>query len=184
MIKINELRPAVEAVGLNAISMQEVLELFDRLEAAKEDRSNFLVEIGKLCAQCDALCLRIKAAEKERDALRHRLALESQENGALRDAVDRACEERDALRARIEAMEQQNPISGGQAMTHDEILHLAEQVGCGWARNGTEPVLIHMEKIVAFAALVAEMSALTRSDENSSTSPGERAEGQTASGPP
>ena len=40
-------------------------------------------------------------------------------------------------------------------MTHDEILHLAEQVGCGWARNGTEPVLIHGEKIVAFAALVA-----------------------------
>ena len=40
-------------------------------------------------------------------------------------------------------------------MTHDEILHLAEQVGCGWARNGTEPVLIHMEKLVAFAALVA-----------------------------
>ena len=40
-------------------------------------------------------------------------------------------------------------------MTRDEILHLAEQVGCGWARNGTEPVLINMEKIVAFAALVA-----------------------------
>ena len=40
-------------------------------------------------------------------------------------------------------------------MTRDEILHLAEQVGCGWARNGTEPVLIHGEKIVAFAALVA-----------------------------
>ena len=40
-------------------------------------------------------------------------------------------------------------------MTRDEILHLAEQAGCGWARNGTEPVLIHMEKIVAFAALVA-----------------------------
>ena len=32
---------------------------------------------------------------KERDELRHRLALESQENGALRDSVDRACEERD-----------------------------------------------------------------------------------------
>ena len=40
-------------------------------------------------------------------------------------------------------------------MTKDEILHLAEQVGCGWTRNGTEPVLIHAEKIVAFAALVA-----------------------------
>ena len=40
-------------------------------------------------------------------------------------------------------------------MTKDEILHLAEQVGCGWTRNGTEPVLLYEEKIVAFAALVA-----------------------------
>lgn len=40
-------------------------------------------------------------------------------------------------------------------MTYDEILHLAEQVGCGWARNGTEPVLLHEEKIVAFAVRVA-----------------------------
>ena len=40
-------------------------------------------------------------------------------------------------------------------MTRDEILYLAEQVGCGWARAGTEPVLIHAEKIVAFATLVA-----------------------------
>lgn len=40
-------------------------------------------------------------------------------------------------------------------MTRDEILHLAEQVGCGWARNGTEPALLHEEKIVAFAVRVA-----------------------------
>ena len=40
-------------------------------------------------------------------------------------------------------------------MTSDEILHFAERVGCGWARNGTEPVLVHLEKIVAFATLVA-----------------------------
>ena len=47
---------------------------------------------------------------EERDVLRDRLALESQENGALRDSVDRACEERDALQAKIEAMEQQEPV--------------------------------------------------------------------------
>ena len=40
---------------------------------------------------------RLEAAEKERDVLRDRLAIESQENGALHDAVDRACEERDAM---------------------------------------------------------------------------------------
>ena len=76
MIDIHELRPAVEAAWLNAISTQEVLELLDRLEAA----------------------------EKERGVLRGRLALESQENGALRDSVDRACEERDALRKRRNQM--------------------------------------------------------------------------------
>ena len=37
MIDINELRPAVEAAGLNAISMQEVLELLDRLAVAEKD---------------------------------------------------------------------------------------------------------------------------------------------------
>ena len=40
MIDINELRPAVEVAGLNAISMQEVLELLDRLEAAEKERDN------------------------------------------------------------------------------------------------------------------------------------------------
>ena len=39
MIDINELRTAVEAAGLNAISMQEVLELLDRLEAAEKENS-------------------------------------------------------------------------------------------------------------------------------------------------
>ena len=48
---------------------------------------------------------RLEAAERKRDVLRDRLALESQENGALHEAVDRACEERDALRAKIAEME-------------------------------------------------------------------------------
>ena len=30
-------------------------EILDRLEAAEEDGSNFIVEMGKLCTQCDAL---------------------------------------------------------------------------------------------------------------------------------
>jgi len=50
MIDINELRPAVEAAGLNAISMQEVLELLDRLEAAEKEANKIngrLVEVKK-----------------------------------------------------------------------------------------------------------------------------------------
>ena len=58
----------------------------------------------------DAVWPVLEAAEKERDVLRDRLALESQENGALRDSVDRACKERDELRAKIEAMEKQEPL--------------------------------------------------------------------------
>lgn len=50
MININELRPAVEAAGPNAISMQEVLELLDRLEAAEKEANKIngrLVEVKK-----------------------------------------------------------------------------------------------------------------------------------------
>ena len=50
MIDTKELRQA-----LGAVSPEEVEELLDRLEATEEDRSNFLQEMGKLCAQCDAL---------------------------------------------------------------------------------------------------------------------------------
>ena len=42
-----------------------ITELLDRLEATEEDRSNFLVEMGKLCAQCDALRAKIEAMEKQ-----------------------------------------------------------------------------------------------------------------------
>ena len=42
-----------------------ISELLDRLEATEEDRSNFLVEMGKLCAQCDALRAKIAAMEQQ-----------------------------------------------------------------------------------------------------------------------
>ena len=40
-----------------------ISELLDRLKATEEDRARFLVEMGRLCAQCDAL--RAKVAEME-----------------------------------------------------------------------------------------------------------------------
>ena len=45
MIDTKELRPAVEAAGLNAISMQEVLELLGRLEAAEKERDDLRAEV-------------------------------------------------------------------------------------------------------------------------------------------
>ena len=61
-IDINELRPAVEAAGLNAISMQEVLELLDRLEAAEKERvideqriADLMAELNRVGHENDAL---------------------------------------------------------------------------------------------------------------------------------
>jgi len=63
----------LEQARLNGMGGEREAALMAKLEATEEDRSNFLVEMGRLCAQCDALRLRIKAAEKERDALRAKI---------------------------------------------------------------------------------------------------------------
>ena len=89
MIDINELRPAVEVAGLNAISMQEVLELLYRLEAAEKERDSYKlafseysektewvqrgVDDGTVSAKylgwhrADVMSDLLSAAEKERD---------------------------------------------------------------------------------------------------------------------
>ena len=41
-------------------------EILDRLEAAEEDRFNFIAEMGRLCTQCDVLRTRIEAVEKQK----------------------------------------------------------------------------------------------------------------------
>lgn len=64
MIDINELRRlTVDCYWpTSPVSINEIL---DRLEATEEDRSNFLVEMGKLCAQCDALRAKITEMEQQ-----------------------------------------------------------------------------------------------------------------------
>lgn len=80
MIDINELRPAVEAAGLNAISMQEVLELLDRLEEAESDALEQARLNGMGSEREAALLAKLEAAEKERDTLRAKIeAMEKQE---------------------------------------------------------------------------------------------------------
>jgi len=59
--------PAGDVPSVMLAAADEIERLAARLEATEEDRSNFLVEIGKLCAQCDAL--RAKIEEAESDAL-------------------------------------------------------------------------------------------------------------------
>ena len=113
MIDINELRPAVEAAGLNAISMQEVLELLGRLEESESDCLEQARLNGMGSEREAALMAKLEAAEKERDALRAKI--ETAENdtahelqalaaSALRvvKGWERKCGE---LRAKIEALE-------------------------------------------------------------------------------
>lgn len=97
MIDINELRPAVEAAGLNAISMQEVLELLDRLEAAESECLEQARLNGMGGEREAALLAKLEAAEKTKsDWLRA---------NAPGGWVDDLRAERDAMRARIEEME-------------------------------------------------------------------------------
>ena len=110
MIDINELREAIQTFGSQAINEGDMNELLDRLEEAESDALEQARMNGMGASREAALMAKLEAAENERDVLRHRLALESQENGALRDSVDRACEERDELRARIEAMDNERAI--------------------------------------------------------------------------
>ena len=92
--------PGPDGVSLSLVTLLQdfqkganpaaIVELLDRLEAAEEDRSNFIVEMGKLCAQCDAL---------------------RAENAGLVDDMNLLRDNNTALRARIERMEKQEPVT-------------------------------------------------------------------------
>jgi hypothetical protein len=47
-------------------AIDAAVEMIERLEAAEEDRSNFVLEMGRLCAQCDALRAKIEQMEKQK----------------------------------------------------------------------------------------------------------------------
>ena len=55
---------ALEQARLNGMGAEREAALLAKLEATEEDRSNFLVEMGKLCAQCDALRAKIEQMER------------------------------------------------------------------------------------------------------------------------
>ena len=116
MIDINELRPAVEAAGLNAISMQEVLELLDRLEEAESDALEQSRLLGMGASREAALMARLEAAEKS----------DAESIAMYRKARD----ERDALRAKIAEMERQKP----------SIRPAALYPVISWLRNGCDPM--------------------------------------------
>ena len=96
---------------------------------------------GDLAAM-QAIIIHLERVEKERDDLRGRLALESQENGALRDSVDRACEERDALRAAMLCMERTPYEIIGKILT--EVMDIAAANGADnpWLQNFAEGLAV------------------------------------------
>ena len=103
MIDTKELRPAVEAAGLNAISMQEVLGLLDRLEESESDALEQARLNGMGASREAALMARLEEAEKD-------IALKERIIDALGSTLNAVANERDTLLARIEAMELQRPV--------------------------------------------------------------------------
>ena len=57
--------PQGETPGVMLRAADEIERLAARLEAAERDRANFLVEMGRLCAQCDALRAKVEAMEQQ-----------------------------------------------------------------------------------------------------------------------
>ena len=57
--------PAGDVPSVMLAAADEIERLSARLEATEEDRSNFLVEMGKLCAQCDTLRAKIEQMERQ-----------------------------------------------------------------------------------------------------------------------
>ena len=191
MININELRRLAQAVQgsprnfherVNAIHNLHdalpsvvVLELIDRLEEAEADTLAQARMNGMGASREAALMAKLEAAENERDVLRDRLALESQENGALRDSVDRACEERDELRTELKE------VRHGVAVAHDvintlrarieaaekEVAHIKEvefprkarAVAVGWE---TKCVRLEQERTIDEQRIVDLMAELNR----------------------
>ena len=125
MIDINELRPAVEAAGLNAISMQEVLELMDRLESAESDCLEQARLNGMGSEREAALMAKLDAAERS----------DAESITMYRKARD----ERDALRARIEAMEDQEPSAW---CATDETGTVIEALGMNQSRRFDTPLYL------------------------------------------
>ena len=57
--------PAGDVPSVMLAAAEEIERLAARLEATEEDRARFLVEMGKLCAQCDALRAKIAKMEQQ-----------------------------------------------------------------------------------------------------------------------
>ena len=159
----------------DALPSVVVLELIDRLEEAEADTLAQARMNGMGASREAALMAKLEAAENERDVLRDRLALESQENGALRDSVDRACEERDELRTELKE------VRHGVAVAHDvintlrarieaaekEVAHIKEvefprkarAVAVGWE---TKCVRLEQERTIDEQRIVDLMAELNR----------------------
>ena len=151
---------AADIAYIAAANPAAIIEILDRLEATEEDRSNFLVEMGKLCAQCDALRLRIEAVEKERDIDEERIV-------DLMANLNRVGHENEALRASLEVAEKN--LSCCQAEREEaaslflsvktKLLaeHRAQQDKVGQVMKRLQLIIEEPEKTVSNSHAIREM---------------------------
>ena len=67
--KVTALRNiAAEGYTFAGDAADEIERLAARLKATEEDRARFLVEMGRQCAQCDALRAKIESMERQEPA--------------------------------------------------------------------------------------------------------------------
>ena len=144
MIDINELRPAVEAAGLNAISMQEVLELLDSLGAAEKEVAHIKEVEFPRKVRAVAIGWKTKCArrEQERDALRAELLDAKETVRELFHGAGVANMTIATLQARVEAMEKQEPV--GEVVHNGEsaaLYDILEQGALVYSLPGAQPEL-------------------------------------------
>ena len=144
MIDIHELRPAVEVAGLNAISMQEVLELLDRLEAAEKERDwnaerleDAVEELTALRAELETERMRLAACgvvalSNTPDSAKQARDMLPEYWSASCGDVARTVDENIKLRAKVEAMEKQEPVAW---CATDETGTVIESLGMNQSRR-------------------------------------------------
>lgn len=156
----NELRRYARKIGHPAGDVPAVmLAAADEIERLRAENAGLVDDMNLL--RDNNTALRAKISD-----LMINVAFLDNLKKSYEELIEELQDERDAMRAKIAEMEQQEPVG--------EVVHNRESAG----------LYDILEQGTLLYALPGAQPALNRSGGNSSTSPGERAEGQTASGPP
>jgi predicted nuclease with TOPRIM domain len=116
MIDTKEIRKALAIHGVDALNVNEVLDVLDRLEAAesarRDDYQNWMTALDRNAE----LLAKLEAAEKERDNANAAAVSIALQVGALQAECDKLC-------TKIAAMEKQEPME----LNYIELLNSAQK---------------------------------------------------------